>query len=161
MTTEEAFKECVATTNGIINRWLTQNNVNPSKIYTDDVRGILLGYMQKLVFKNAKADFKRFSKIITVVVNDRTKMISHVLCGINDNLYFRDKNFVASLMTIIDNTDYPSILPKVNTIDSGSINQQHVREHYYQIDKPVNDIELPHLNTKVDIDFKNVESIKF
>lgn len=158
MTTVVEFKECVATTNGIIQRWLTQNNVNPSKIYVDDVRGILLGYMQKMFKGINKADFKRFSRCITVIINERTKMISHVLFGANSDLYFRDKGFIESLAKIIDTTDYPSIEPKKS--DVGNSNDNYLKDHYYD-DKPNNKIELSHLNTNVDINFKSIESIKF
>lgn len=158
MTASESFKECVAITNGIIQRWLTVNGVNPSKIYTDDVRGILLGYMSRLIFKNDhKVDFKRFSRCIIVIINERTKMISHVLCSVNEDIYFRDKGFVRNIVEIMNKTEYVSILPK----EPENSNSQYLKEHYYGDDKPVNNIELPHLNTNVDINFNSIESIKF
>jgi hypothetical protein len=107
------LETCIFTTNSIIKRWITINNVSPSKIKSEDVRAIFLGIFRKTFKENSYdwKDFKRYSNSISL--NIGTDCFITTIYYSNIPSYFINRGRAECIYKCIDNIDYKEIANKV------------------------------------------------
>ncbi len=122
---KEKLEACVIRTNGVITRWMTVNGVDPKKITSDDVRTIFLGYVRKELFSNKEwRDYRRLSKITNVCISDHNKLITQVIYGSLDILYYHSKGYIEALAKQIDSVNYLELQSYAAPVSSSELSSE-------------------------------------
>lgn len=117
---KEDIENCIIRTNSVINRWITINNVNPKTIHIEDVQSIFFGYLRKVIIRHANRewkDWRRASKNIYIMLNDKTKFITNVMHRDIDTAYYNNKNLMSEVCKCIDSIDYIELQNKLINSD--------------------------------------------
>ncbi len=110
---KEKLLECITLTNNIIKRW----KIIDTKIQEEDVRGVFLGYIRKLIVKY-DPDFSKIRKKFNVYTNNNGYISGIILLLIdNECKYKANINHLEQLIKQLSKEDYLQCLPSKDVFE--------------------------------------------